>query len=376
MSPEIHVRHNPSPRWRCRLKTALAATISRARARGLTAPLARDGRQPLVLGYHRVVDDYGALVGIDMPGMLVSTRMFERHLDWIGRRFRFVTLDEVGEAAASGRPFDRPVAAVTFDDGYQDVYAHAFPVLKRKGIPAAVFVVTELVGKPFWQVHDKLYHLFSKAFTVWPDPGRELMALFGALGLPAGGVRRQALTDPFSALSSTLPALTLTDVRRVMDRLEASVGNGFQPVPRTLNWAELAEMQAAGVAVGSHTKHHVSLPTESPADVADQLHGSRRAIEQQLGVAVRHFAYPGGQFTPSVVRAVARAGYRFAYTACGHGDPDYPALTIGRLLLWEGSSIDAEGRFAPDVLDCQAHGLWPPSRRCSRLHARAGAAHA
>ena len=81
---------------------------------------------------------------------------------WIGRHFRFVDLDEIGIAVRNGVPFEEPVAAVTFDDGYQDIYEHAVPILKRKGIPAAAFVVTDLIGRTSWQIHDKLYHLMAK----------------------------------------------------------------------------------------------------------------------------------------------------------------------------------------------------------------------
>ncbi|MBI2188556.1 MAG: polysaccharide deacetylase family protein [Acidobacteria bacterium] len=353
-----------APRWRWHIKAALAAAIARAHAHGLASSAGR----PLVLGYHRVVDDYAAAARTEMPGMLISAAMFERHLDWIGRRFQFVTLDEIGEHIAAGRHFDRPVAAVTFDDGYRDVYEHAFPVLRRKGIPATVFVVTDLVGKPFWQVHDKLYQLVAKAFSVWRNPHRELTGLFAELGLPADGIRHRALANPFMTVSWMLPALAMADVRRVMDGIEAAVGNGFQPIPRTVGWPELAEMQRAGITVGSHTRNHVSLPMETPEQVAVELEESRRTIEERLGRPVAHFAYPGGQFTLACVDAVAKAGYRFAYTACGHGDPQHRALTIERLLLWEGSSVDANGRFCPDILECQINGLWPPSRRCHRVH--------
>ena len=58
---------------------------------------------------------------------------------------------------------------------------------------------------------------------------------------------------------------------------------------------------------------------------------------------------------------------QFAYTTCPHHDARYPELTIERLLLWEGSSVDADGQFSEGILNCQAHGLWPPSRGC-RVH--------
>lgn len=370
----MHPRH--SARWRCHVKTALASTISRAHDHGFAAALARGPERPLVLGYHRVVEDFASIARTEMPSMLTSTRMFERHLDCIGRRFRFVTLDDIGTHLLSGQPFEQPVAAVTFDDGYADNFEQAYPVLKRKGIPAAIFVVTDLIGQPFWQVHDKLYHLVAKAFATWGDPRREFCGLLNALGLPTVAITREAARDPMLTVSVLLPQFPMADVRRVMDGLEASVGNGFYDIPLTLNWAALEEMHRNGVTIGSHTKTHVSLPAESAAVVDDQLVGSRQALESRLRTPITHFAYPGGQFTEPIIAAVARAGYQFAYTACQHEERQHRALTIERLLLWEGSSVDADGAFSPAILNCQAQDLWPPSRKCDRIHrAEEGHAH-
>ncbi|OFW03807.1 MAG: hypothetical protein A3I61_16280 [Acidobacteria bacterium RIFCSPLOWO2_02_FULL_68_18] len=359
------------------MKTTLASTISFAHDHGFAAALARGRTRPLVLAYHRVVDDFASIARTGMPSMLTSTGMFERHLDSLARHFRFVTLDDIGAQVLSGRPFDKPVAAVTFDDGYQDVYEQAYPVLTRKGIPAAVFVVTDLIGRSVWQVHDRLYHLVGRAFATWHDPHRELCALLKALDLSVDSSiaqTREATRTPLLTVSALLPGLPMADVQRVMDGLEASVGQGVSDIPRTLGWAELDVMRRGGVTIGSHTKRHVSLPAESAATVADELSGSKQALEARLGESIVHFAYPGGQFTPSVIEAVAQADYRFAYTACQHGDPHHRALTIERLLLWEGSSVDADGRFSSALLNCQAQDLWPPSRQCARVHA--GTAHA
>src|SRR6516225_8802096 len=114
---------------------------------------------PFIVCYHRVVEDFERSATGTIPSMLISTRMLERQLDWLAKRFEIIPLDELGTRLENGRIFQKPAAAVTFDDGYSDVYRHAYPILKRKGIPAGFFVVTGLVdtGRP--QLFDRLYLL-------------------------------------------------------------------------------------------------------------------------------------------------------------------------------------------------------------------------
>ncbi len=52
----MYPAHNA--RWRWHVKAALASTIARAHDFGFAAALARGRKRPLVLGYHRVVDDF------------------------------------------------------------------------------------------------------------------------------------------------------------------------------------------------------------------------------------------------------------------------------------------------------------------------------
>jgi peptidoglycan/xylan/chitin deacetylase (PgdA/CDA1 family) len=351
------------------VKTALASAIANVHDHALGVMLPHRSARALVLGYHRVVDDFAAAARVEMPSMLTSRDMFERHIDWLGRHFRFVGLDEIGEHALTGEPFGEPVVAITFDDGYRDVYEQAFPLLERKGVPAAIFVVTDLVGHPVWQHHDRLYRLMAKAFATWDDPQRELRGLFRDLDIPADVLpgSHADTTTPSMTVAALLPGLSRAKVGQVLEGLESAVGNGFGSPPLTVTWPMLAEMRRAGWVIGSHSATHASLPTESPAIVAEELGRSKRELEQQIGQPVAHFAYPGGHFTRPVVDALQTAGYQFAYTACPHADGRYPQLTIERLLLWEGSSVDPDGGFSADILNCQAHGLWPRSRSC-RVH--------
>lgn len=361
MSPKVQ-------RLRSHVKTAVASAISRAHDHGLAG--SRDSYPPLVVGYHRIVEDFDAEAKVEMPSMLTSVGMFEQHLECLARGFRFVSLDEIGDRLLNGLPFHEPVVAITFDDGYQDVYELALPILERKGIPAAMFVVTDLVGRPVSQIHDKLYHLVAKAYRCWNDPRSQMYGLLSDLGLPAQELtRRIATANPMHAVSALLPELPQADVSRLINGLELSVGNGFHNVPLAVTWEMVDDMRQRGFIVGSHTRSHVSLPVESQERIVEEVTASKAELERHLGERVDHFAYPGGHFNSTVVDAVARAGYRFAYTACRHDDPRYPLLTIHRLLLWEGSSVNGDGEFIPEILSCQAYDLWPPARKCERVHA-------
>lgn len=59
-----------------------------------------------------------------------------------------------------------------------------------------------------------------------------------------------------------------------------------------LTWAEVRELASAGIEFGSHTVSHRRLAGLSWTDIETELRDSKAMIEQQLGRAVRSFAYP------------------------------------------------------------------------------------
>jgi peptidoglycan/xylan/chitin deacetylase (PgdA/CDA1 family) len=81
--------------------------------------------------------------------------------------------------------------------------------------------------------------------------------------------------------------------------------------------AQVLEVAAAGMEIGSHGLTHVRLPSISDRDLADEVTESRQVLSELLGEPVAGFAYPYGELGGREVEAVARAGYRYA-CAVGH----------------------------------------------------------
>ena len=326
------------------IKAAVAAAAHRL---GADRALARwsTGDRPLILGYHRVVRDVADRDEVGdgtIPAMLVSTATLERQLDWLGERYTFATLDEAAADALNPARRAKPLVAVTFDDGYEDVYRNAFPLLMRKGIPFAVFVVTALVGTRAYQLHDRIYRL--RQWREEPDPLAATRALLTTRS------RRQLLRIA-SELTRTTP-----------------IPPDAPPPLRAMTWDMIRAMHDAGVTIGSHTRFHPFLTNEPRHTLPAEVRASRELLERTLGAPVRHFAYPNGDFDATVARAVGDAGYSFAYTTCTCRGAVPPALSIPRRLLWERSGAGASGDFYPPAFACETAGLFDFASGCRRDH--------
>lgn len=369
-----------SQRLRALAKSGIAAGLYRSGVGQLAGSWRGLNRQPLVIGYHRVVSDFQRCAKTSIDAMLISTETFEAQLDWLARRYQFVALDELAQMLAGGQPVPRKVAAITFDDGYRDVYDHAFPILMRKGIPFAVFVVTDLVGTARWQVHDEVHFLLTRVFE-GPEAVRQDVFTEASAGLPESARQRAReclgrADNAFVATRALLEVLERDEIKALnaaLRDLVAAPGDAPRDM-QSLDWEMLEEMVARGVTIGSHTCSHALLTREPPARVRAEVRNSRELLERRLGQPVRHFVYPDGRFDALSVAAVAEAGYLTAYTTCRHRDPRFPMLTLPRRLLWENSCRDAAGAFSSAVMHCQVNGVFDAADRCSIQHeARAGA---
>jgi peptidoglycan/xylan/chitin deacetylase (PgdA/CDA1 family) len=354
------------------LKTAASYALHFTGVDRLIGNLTGTARIPTIVSYHRVVESMEESSRTSIPSMLISTRMFEQHLDWLGRHYEIVSLDEIGNRLEAGVPFTKPTAAVAFDDGYRDVYQNAFPLLVKKGIPATVFVVTDLVGTQQLQIHDKLYLLLKSAFSTG-QTARQVVELLRNRNVVAPGMESIAWMqhpDPLTVMAALLDDVSQTQALRMLPVLEERFGleGGQYGELSSLNWEMLEEMQSAGITIGSHTSTHALLTNESQETVIEETTRSRRDIESRLGVEVKQFAYPDGRHNANVAAAVSAAGYRFAYGTCLQRDSANPLMTIPRKVLWEKAAVDSGGRFSPAMMACQMSWVFDLGSTCTHGH--------
>ncbi len=91
------------------------------------------------------------------------------------------------------------------------------------------------------------------------------------------------------------------------------VAIGRPLAPNTLE--QLRQMAAAGVEIGGHTRSHADLGGKlTPAQLADEIVGGKRELEEIMEREVRYFAFPYG-----LPRNLSPEAFRLAYDAGYHG---------------------------------------------------------
>jgi peptidoglycan/xylan/chitin deacetylase (PgdA/CDA1 family) len=117
-----------------------------------------------------------------------------------------------------------------------------------------------------------------------------------------------------------------------------------------VTWPQLVELARDGVDVESHTLTHPDL-TKSAATLDDELAGSRKKIETQIGKPVRFLSYPYGAYDPSVIDAARRDGYEAAVTT--RRAPitrATPLMELTRYLIHNDTTLEEFKTFLPPPL--------------------------
>lgn len=269
-----------------------------------------------VLMYHHVSPVDGMIT--------VSATNFEHQLKWLrSRGYHSLTCDEFA-GHLEGRPVPARSVLITFDDGYLDNWVYAYPLLKRYGFHAVIFLVTSWIGE---------------------GPVR---AQLGQSELPE--------TPSHSECE---------------DRIEQGRADEVM-----LRWSEIDAMRADGVfEFHSHTHTHTRWDlgphkAEKNTHMVKELAASRETLQERLGTVSQHFCWPQGYYDPDYVRIAQEAGFRYLYTtkAFGQNRPGTDPAFIHRFAVRNttGQSVGRRIQVAAHPLIGPMFNrfkLWKRSRR-------------
>lgn len=257
-----------------------------------------------ILCYHRV----------GMEGVPIYSRLhpeaFENQMWYLRKHYRLVSLGQLCQEIREERVVP-PTLAVTFDDGYKDLYKFAFPVLQRYSVPATIYLIGRCIeaGEVPW--YDRIFLMLKTIQDISLEMDLDVPRSFS---LRSEKERMDAAWEIICFLRS------IPDARRrswcaEMQRRFAM--NEADLAGRMLDLTQVREMHRCGIDFGAHTMSHPVVSRLDPADFSEELSVSKQLLENSLDAPIQDFAYPFGK--PADIHDAAqafleRSGYRSAVT--------------------------------------------------------------
>ena len=286
-----------------------------------TAPLT------VVTVYHRVVRDDERRTQRFPIERGTPARVFEAQIRFMLERFAPVRAAETLEPSGRGLRF-----AVTLDDGYEDNFSVAAPILRRLGVPATFFVVSDYVGtdRLFW------WEQLADMMRATRVPSLELASIVPQAG-GTGDARlplrtRAERAGTYERLSAELRRVPHAELSACVERVADALGVSPRGEGRDyalMSWAQLTTLTRQGFDVGGHTATHCNVVGAGEALLRAEIVASARDIERRLEAPVLSFAYPYGRHDRhdgAAARLLRETGCRAAFAGAkgvvqGEADP-------------------------------------------------------
>lgn len=266
-----------------------------------------------IVMYHYIRDltrtRYPAIKGRDLAS-------FRNQLDYIARHHTVVTAEQVVAALKGGAPLPENAAWLTFDDGYSDHYAAAFPLLHERGWQGSFFPPAQTVRDGRLLDVNRIHFILA----VQPNPEPIIDAIRGFIAEHQADDRLRSFAEYWAELAkpSRLDPAEIVFIKRMLqhglpktlrntlaERLFArfvSVDPAAFAAELYMNADQLKTMIRCGMYVGSHGAEHHWLDRLDPAGQAGEIDASLDFL-QSLGAPTEDWimCYPHGAYNGTLL---------------------------------------------------------------------------
>jgi peptidoglycan/xylan/chitin deacetylase (PgdA/CDA1 family) len=296
--------------------------------------------QLTVLNYHRIDDVSSESFCTYKPNVSASPEMFALQMDYVKKAYNVISVGHLADWLQGKQTLPPRAAIITFDDGYFDNLAYAFPVLRDRGLPAVIFVTTDYMGgsRPFYWDY--------VAYCIYRTKKDRVRMPSGTYVSWNDSLSRDKVINAWVQSAKYLS----TDERaRVVDDLSGDLDvavaeNAFEGL--YLTWDQIRELSELGIEFGAHTVTHPILTKTPLLQVEKELSGSRRRVLDETGKPVVSFAYPNGgasDFSSDVVGLVGKTGFDLAFTLmpgpCSYEEVRKNPFTIRRVYIGQSDRL-------------------------------------
>lgn len=257
----------------------------------------------IIVMYHRVVEKIPE--NLHDPNLFITSDTLHLHITEIIRHFDIVPL----ETLVCGENNVKRACALTFDDGWNDNYDIAFPVLRRNNVTATVFLPVNNIGTEDWFWFEHLFFL-ANVSKLSIESQTEFLLHFKSV-VPSWNPEKICILSllELSELMKYQPSLLINKfIESAYKRLKINHPSGKILV----DWNQVNEMGRNGISFGSHGLQHDILPLLDKHLKKKAVVDSLAILREKTDFSIPFFSYPNGNWDLDTVEYLKTAGYHGA----------------------------------------------------------------
>jgi len=252
-------------------------------------------------------------------GKHIKVEGFEKQMRFLRDNANVLSMDDIVDISISGGNYPENAVAITFDDGFENNYTQAAPILDDYKLPTTFYITSGIVNTTIMFWVDKLEDIINltekEALTVKLDK---------EVNFPL--IDQKAKILALNTIKSFCKQASKEEKDRVICQLECDLSvtpdvshsNNY----RKVSWGQLKSMSNQDLfTIGGHSLYHDILSSMDVKEMDKDIQLSLDLLEYNLGVSIEHYSYPEGQehhYNQSVIDAIKSKGIKCSPSAV-HG---------------------------------------------------------
>ena len=266
-----------------------------------------------ILCFHRVISHLEAERDGMHDSLWISPERLIALIEWMREVGDIVDCIEILNTEINN---DRPLFALSFDDGWKDTYSNAFPILKHYNVPATVFLVSNALetGDLFWTEDIRV-----KTSRIIKSENDNIVKNALLENWPEIDYRKKNIRHPLKLKTvdewvEVLKRVDRDERRQRIDNFYQRLGVSKFPLKGyIMTWDDARRMKKHHIRFGSHSHSHAILENLPSKQIEKEVDESKDLISKRLQIELESFCYPNGRYSGREAALLSNCGYRYGF---------------------------------------------------------------
>ena len=231
----------------------------------------------------------------------IEKKTFIKQIKYLKKNANIISMDEVCYNISNKIKFKKNSVCITFDDGFENNFKIAYPILKKYKIPTLFYLCPEIISKKyfFWVdiIEICLLNTKEKFITIKKNDKYFLNNIKN---------KKKAVTKIKKYCKSIDDSKKNKVIMSIVVQSKVNYKKYInQDIYKPASWSQIKKVLNSNLfQIGGHSLQHSLLTKKSKTQMTKDIKETIKIIKKKTNIRVKYFSYPEGKFNESIINVM------------------------------------------------------------------------